>query len=39
MIMHLAWSLGFWMQLAGWIFKGRGRPPPEAGLEPAPVST
>jgi len=39
MIMHLAWSLGFWMQLAGWIFKGRRRPRTEAGLEPAPVTT
>jgi succinoglycan biosynthesis protein ExoA len=39
MIMHLAWSIGFWSQLAGWIVKGRGRPPTEAGLEPAPVTT
>jgi succinoglycan biosynthesis protein ExoA len=39
MIMHLAWSLGFWRQLVGWIFNGPGRRPTEAGLEPATVTT
>ena len=37
MIMHLGWSLGFWLQLARWI--GQGRPPLDARLSPAPAAS
>jgi succinoglycan biosynthesis protein ExoA len=39
MIMHLAWSLGFWRQVGGWIVRGGGgSPPAEAQLNPAPAT-
>jgi succinoglycan biosynthesis protein ExoA len=38
MIMHLAWSLGFWMQLGAWIARGgRIAPAPPQRLNPEPV--
>jgi succinoglycan biosynthesis protein ExoA len=35
MIMHLGWSLGFWLQLAGWLAKGGNRAVAPAGAKPA----
>ncbi len=37
MIMHLGWSLGFWMQLGSWLAR-RGRQPAERGLRTASVT-
>jgi succinoglycan biosynthesis protein ExoA len=37
MIMHLGWSLGFWLQLGSWLLGGAGRPRP-GGLQPATVA-
>jgi succinoglycan biosynthesis protein ExoA len=37
MIMHLGWSLGFWMQLAAWLARGGGRPAPGLPAKPAPT--
>jgi succinoglycan biosynthesis protein ExoA len=38
MIMHLAWSLGFWMQLGTWVFGGARRSRSSAGLQTATVA-
>jgi len=39
MIMHLAWSLGFWLQLGRWIAAGGpGQPAPKARLRPLTVA-
>jgi succinoglycan biosynthesis protein ExoA len=37
MVMHLGWSLGFWMQLASWLARG-GRRWTKRGLRAAPVT-
>lgn len=37
MIMHLAWSLGFWMQVGAGL-RDRGRSPTEPGLQAAPAA-
>ena len=39
MIMHMGWSLGFWMQLATWIAAGGFRQSAEPGLEAAPAAS
>jgi succinoglycan biosynthesis protein ExoA len=39
MIMHLAWSLGFWMQLGAWIARGGGgRARAQSQLNPEPAT-
>jgi hypothetical protein len=39
MIMHVAWSLGFWRQIAAWVASGGRPPPPEPRLSPAPAAS
>jgi succinoglycan biosynthesis protein ExoA len=39
MIMHLGWSLGFWMQLASWLARGAGRREPGARVPTASVAS
>ncbi|HEV2533301.1 glycosyltransferase family 2 protein [Phenylobacterium sp.] len=38
MIMHLGWSLGFWMQLGTWLAHGAGRPAAGASMQTAAVA-
>jgi len=38
MIMHLAWSLGFWMQVGAWLVGGAGRTRSEQRLQTAAVA-
>ncbi|THD78843.1 MAG: glycosyltransferase family 2 protein [Phenylobacterium sp.] len=39
MIMHLGWSLGFWMQLAGWIAKGGDKRTTLLPAKPVPAAS
>jgi succinoglycan biosynthesis protein ExoA len=39
MIMHLGWSLGFWLQLAGWLAKGGNKGAPLPAARPAAAAS